>query len=173
MAVRCCADASRPSGGRYVDGVPGVLNCLSSPEARQGGHGLGLVARRLVAHGVSHFPAVGALGPGGSAPVSGPLLRTGLCWLGGGAGGGGFFLWAGPTGLAHPMQVGQGVQRHFQGGAEPPGRGEALAVDFLHSVSPQEPQVRPYGPFSFGSALAQLFRGLLANPPSAFQLLEG
>jgi len=63
-----------PASGRpaYVDGVPGVLMCFTSPEARQGGHGLGLVAR-----GVSRSLAVGARGPGGSTPVAGPLLRTG------------------------------------------------------------------------------------------------
>jgi len=63
-----------PASGRpaYVDGVLGVLMCFTSPEARQGGRGLGLVAC-----GVSCSLAVGARGPGGSAPVAGPLLRTG------------------------------------------------------------------------------------------------
>jgi len=84
-----------PALGRpaCVDGVPGVLKCLTSPEARQGGHGSGHWAR-----GVSRFPAVGALGLGVSAPMPGPLLRTGLCGLGGGAGGGVSFGGPAPPG---------------------------------------------------------------------------
>ena len=65
---------------RRCAGRPEVFNVPRGPARR-----LRVGATR--GRGVSRVPAVGALGPGGSAPVRGPLLRTGLTWLGGGAGG--------------------------------------------------------------------------------------
>jgi len=52
-----------------------------SPEARQGVHRSGLVARRLVAHGVSCSLAVRARGPRRFCPCDRPTLADGLLRL--------------------------------------------------------------------------------------------